>query len=180
MKGAFGAAAFGAVGTALGEFWGAREPREKRLLTIGGTVLGLVIIYSLFWEPAFEGRQNLRESLPQQRAQLAQMQAEARQARELTKSAAGVAPSGDTLRQAMADSLSAHGLANIEVTALGDSMQVRGKNIAFADWVGWVDDMRKQNKVQISEANLKALDKDGQVDLDATFAPALAQSGTRQ
>ena len=174
MKGAFGAAAFGAVGTALGEFWSAREPREKRLLTIGGAVLGLVIVYSLFWEPAFEGRQNLREELPQQRAQLAQMQAEARQAHELTSAAAGVAPTGDTLRQALVDSLAAHGLANIEVTALGDSMQIRGKNIAFADWIGWVDDMRKQNKVQISEANVKALEKDGQVDLDATFAPTVA------
>jgi general secretion pathway protein M len=173
MKGAFGATTLGALGTALGEFWSARETREKRLLTIGGAVLGLVIVYSLFWEPAFQGRQALREELPQQRAQLAQMQAEARQAHELAGAAAGVAPTGDTLHQALVDSLASHGLTGLEVTALGDSMQVRGKNVSFADWIGWVDDMRKQNKVQISEANVKALDKDGQVDLDATLAPAV-------
>jgi general secretion pathway protein M len=174
MKNAIGAAAFGAVGTALSEFWEGREAREKRLLTIGGAIVALVIVYSVGWAPAYEGRQKLRETLPQQRAQLAQMQAEAREAREFSGAAAGAAPSGDELRQAMSDSLTAHGLPNAQVSAIGDSMQVRAKNISFGDWIGWVDDMRKQNKVQVSEANVTALEKDGQVDLDATLAPAVA------
>lgn len=174
MKMATGAGTFGAVGTAIGEFWSAREPREKRLLTIGGTVLGIALVYSVFFSPAYEGRAKLREELPQLRAQLAQMQAEAREARELSAAAAGVPPSGDALHQALVDSLAAHGLQNVQVTALGDAMQVRAKNIAFGDWIGWVDDARKANKVQVSEANVTALDKPGQVDLDATLAPAVS------
>ncbi len=126
------------------------------------------------WAPAYDGRKSLSQTLPQQRAVLAQMQAEARQAHEYAGAAAGVAPTGDTLRQAMADSLAAHGLSSVQVTELGDSMQIRGKNVSFGDWINWVDDMRKQNKVQVSEANVKALDKDGQVDLDATLAAAVA------
>jgi general secretion pathway protein M len=174
MKGAIGATTFGALGDALSEFWDAREAREKRLLTIGGTVIGLAIVYSVAWAPAFDGRQKLREELPRERAALAQMQAEARQAREFSGAAAGDAPSGDTLRQAMTDSLAAHGLPSVQVSAIGDSMQVRAKNVSFGDWISWVDDMRKQNKVKVSEANVTALDKDGQVDLDATLAPAVA------
>jgi general secretion pathway protein M len=174
MKIATGAGTFGAVGTVIGEFWGARDPREKRLLTVGGIVLGIAIVYTVFFQPAYDGRAKLREELPQLRAQLAQMQAEAREARDLSVSAAGVPPSGDALHQALVDSLAAHGLQNVQVTALGDAMQVKAKNVAFGDWISWIDDARKQNKVQVSEANVTALDKPGQVDLDATLAPAVS------
>ena len=173
MKSAIGANTFGAVGIALGEFWSAREPREKRLLTIGGIVLGVAIAYSVLWAPAFEGRAKLRDELPQLRAQLAQMQSEAREAHELSVAAAGVPPTGDALHQALTDSLAAHGLQNVQVTSLGDSLQIHAKNVSFGDWIGWVDDARKQNKVQVSEANVTALDKVGQVDLDATLVPAV-------
>ena len=174
MKNAIGAETFGALGTALSEFWGAREPREKRLLTIAGVVIAVAIVYSVGFAPAFEGRAKLRDELPQLRAQLAQMQAEANEARDLSTAAAGVPPSGDALHQALVDSLAAHGLQSVQVTAIGDSMQVKAKNVSFGDWIGWVDDARKQNKVQVSEATITALDKPGQVDLDATLAPAVA------
>ena len=174
MKNAIGANTFGAIGTAVGEFWSAREPREKRLLTIGGAVLGVALVYSVFFDPAYDGRAQLREEVPQLRAQLAQMQAEAREAHDLSAAAAGVPPSGDALRQALTDSLAAHSLQNVQITAIGDSMQVRAKNVSFGDWIGWVDDARKQNKVQVSEANVTALDKPGQVDLDATLSPAVS------
>lgn len=174
MKTAMGTSSWVAVSTAISEFWSAREPREKRLLTIAGVVIGIALVYSIGFEPAFEGRAKLREALPELRAQLAQMQAEAREARDLSTAAAGVPPSGDALHQALVDSLGAHGLQNVQVTALGDSMQIRAKNVSFGDWIGWVDDVRKQNKVQVSEANVTALDKPGQVDLDATLAPAVS------
>jgi general secretion pathway protein M len=174
MKNTMGSSTFSAVSIALGEFWSAREPREKRLLSIGGVVVGIAIVYTVLIQPAMDGRAELREELPQLRAQLAQMQAEAHEARDLSTSAAGVPPTGDELHQALTDSLAAHGLQNVQVTAIGDSMQIKAKNIAFGDWIGWVDDVRKQNKVQVSEANVTALDKPGQVDVDATFAPAIS------
>ncbi|RKP58518.1 type II secretion system protein GspM [Pararobbsia silviterrae] len=175
MKNTTSAQTWHAISTAIDEFWSAREPREKRLLTIGGIVLGVALFYSVCFAPAYEGRAELREALPDLRAQLAQMQAEAREARELQPAAQGVPPTGDALRQALTDSLGAHGLQAVQVTAIGNSVQVRGKNVPFGDWIGWLDDARKQNKVQVSEAEVTALDKPGQVDFDATLAPATSR-----
>jgi general secretion pathway protein M len=39
----------------------------------------------------------------------------------------------------------------------------------------WVDDVRRQFKVQVSEAHVTALKTDGQVDLTASLQPSTAK-----
>jgi general secretion pathway protein M len=73
-------------------FWEARNPREKMLLTWGGAVLAVAIGWSVLWQPAADGRAHLRESLPAMQRSLAQMTAQADEARALAGAAASVAP----------------------------------------------------------------------------------------
>jgi general secretion pathway protein M len=58
---------------------------------------------------------------------------------------------------------------------VGSAVQIQLKNASFPAWTVWLDDARKQFKVQVSEAHITALKPDGQVDLTASLQPAQAQ-----
>jgi general secretion pathway protein M len=156
-------------------FWYQRTDREKALLTWGGGVLAVVIAWSVLWAPAQEGRARLRESLPTLQRQLAQMTAQANEARQLSAAAQGVAPTGGALKDALTASLSDHGLAATQVQVMGNAVQVQMKNASFPVWTAWVDDVRRQFKVQVSEAHVTALKEDGQVDVTASLQPSTAK-----
>jgi general secretion pathway protein M len=156
-------------------FWDQRTDREKALLTWGGGVLAVVIAWSVLWAPAQEGRARLRESLPTLQRQLAQMTAQANEAHQLAAAAQGVAPTGGALKDALSASLSDHGLAATQVQVIGNAVQVQMKNASFPAWTSWVDDVRRQFKVQVSEAHVTALKEDGQVDVTASLQPSTAK-----
>ncbi|WOD17990.1 type II secretion system protein M [Paraburkholderia kirstenboschensis] len=156
-------------------FWDQRTDREKALLTWGGGVLAVVIAWSVLWAPAQEGRARLRESLPTLQRQLAQMTAQANEARQLSAAAQGVAPTGGALKDALSASVSDHGLAATQVQVIGNAVQVQMKNASFPAWTSWVDDVRRQFKVQVSEAHVTALKEDGQVDVTASLQPSTAK-----
>jgi general secretion pathway protein M len=153
-------------------FWGGRTEREKNLLTWGGAALGVVIAWSVLWAPAQDGRAHLRETLPAMQRQLAQMTAQANEARRLSTASQGVAPTGGALKDALTASLSDHGLVPLQVELLGNAVQIQLKNASFPVWTSWVDDVRRQFKVQVAEAHVTALKDDGQVDLTASLQPS--------
>lgn len=156
-------------------FWDGRTEREKTLLLWGGVALGLVIAWSILCAPALDGRAHLRETLPAMQRQLAQMTAQADEARSLSVAAQGVTPTGGALKDALTASLTEHGLVPLQVQLMGNAVQVQLKNASFPAWTAWVDDVRKQFKVQIAEAHVTALKDDGQVDLTASLQPSTAK-----
>lgn len=156
-------------------FWDQRTEREKAILTWGSAALAVVIAWTVLWAPAQDGRAHLRESLPSLQRQLAQMTAQANEARQLSAAAQGVAPTGAALKDALTASLSDHGLATVQVQVIGNAVQIQLKNASFPVWTTWVDDARKQFKVQVAEAHVTALKDDGQVDLTASLQPSTAK-----
>ncbi|WP_250514322.1 type II secretion system protein M [Caballeronia sp. INDeC2] len=160
------------IARSLSDFWEARTPREKTLLMWGGLALGLALVYLLLWAPAYEGRARLRESLPAMQRQLATMTAQANDARSLAPAAEGVMPTGGALRDALAKSLADNGMQPTQIQVIGAAVQIQLKNASFPNWTMWLDDARKQFKVQVSEAHVTALKPDGQVDLTASLQPA--------
>jgi general secretion pathway protein M len=160
------------IGQTLSEFWEARTPREKTILMWGGLALGLVIVYLVLWAPAYEGRDRLRASLPGMQRQLATMTAQANEARALAGNAESVTPTGGALRDALSKSLSDNGFQPQQVQVIGAAVQFQLKNASFPNWTAWLDDARRQFKVQVQEAHITALKPDGQVDLTASLQPA--------
>jgi general secretion pathway protein M len=156
-------------------FWDQRTEREKAIIAWGGGALAVVIAWSVLWAPAQEGRSHLRESLPSLQRQLAQMTAQSNEARALSAAAQGVAPTGAALKDALTASLGDHGLAATQVLVIGNAVQIQMKNASFPAWTSWVDDARKQFKVQVAEAHITALKDDGQVDLTASLQPSTAK-----
>ncbi len=159
----------------LTQFWDERTNREKQLIGWGGGVLALVIAYSVLWSPAQEGRDKIRRALPVMQQQLAQMTAQANEARPLAAAAQGVAPTGLALKDALTASLSDHGFVGAQVQVVGNGVQIQLKNAAFPLWTQWLDDVRRQFKAQVVEAHATALKEDGQVDLTAVLQPAGAK-----
>ncbi|WP_250466230.1 type II secretion system protein M [Caballeronia sp. GAFFF2] len=160
------------LGRSLGEFWEARTAREKALLFWGGLVLGLALVYLVLWAPAFEGRGRLRDTLPAMQRHLATMTAQANEARSLAGNSDSVTPTGGALRDALTKSLADSGMQATQVQVIGAAVQIQLKNTSFPNWTLWLDDARKQFKVQVSEAHVTALQPDGQVDLTASLQPA--------
>ncbi|PMS37614.1 general secretion pathway protein M [Trinickia symbiotica] len=166
-----------AITDAWSGFWAVRTAREKMIITWGGAVLGVVIAYSLLWAPAQQGRAELREQLPTMQRELAQMTAEADEARALAPAAQGVAPTGNALKDAVAASLAQAGFGDPQVQIAGEAVRVSLKNASFAAWTTWLDATRKQFKVQVSELHATAAKADGQVDVTATLQPAVVRPG---
>jgi general secretion pathway protein M len=163
------------IGRTFSEFWEARTVREKTMLTWGGLALALVIVYLVLWAPAFEGRARLRDTLPGMQRQLATMTAQANEARALAGNADSVTPTGGALRDALAKSLADNGMQPAQIQVIGAAVQIQLKNASFPNWTVWLDDARKQFKVQVSEAHITAGKPDGQVDLTASLQPANAK-----
>lgn len=170
----------GTLGEVWAGFWEPRTAREKQLLTWGGGIVALVIAYSVLWAPAQQGRAHLHEALPAMQRQIAQMTAQADEARALAPAAQGAAPTGGALRDALSSSLAQASLATTQVRLTGDAVQIEAKNASFPAWTMWLDDARKQFKVRVIELHATALKDDGQVDLTVSLQPATAPARTEQ
>jgi general secretion pathway protein M len=157
------------------EFWAGRTQREKTLLMWGGLGGCILLVYLVLWAPAYEGRAHLRDTLPDMQRTLAQMTAQANEARALSGGGQGVLPTGPALRDALAKSLADNNIAAAQVLSTGGAVQIQLKNASFPVWTVWLDDVRKQFKVQVAETHVTALKPDGQVDLTASLQPAGAQ-----
>lgn len=163
-----------ALTTLWSDFWSERNAREKMLCITLGLIFSIALLYSLLWMPARSGSARLMAKLPVMERELAQMQEQARQARELGRRPANIAPLGDGLRDALMTSLAQHGMSNAQLSVLNGAVQIKLTNVFFADWIGWLDEIRKQYKLQIAEAQLIRLNEDGQVNLTALLqAPSV-------
>lgn len=150
-------------------FWNARNPREQAILGGGAVVLVLVFGYLVLWEPAATGRDRLMRNLPAQRADLAEMETLAQEARGLQ---ASPAPSlrGDALTQALQDNLGQHGLKATRLAATGDNaVQVQLDKVAFGSVASWLQDVRAQQRLKVTDARISYVGATALVNVTATL-----------
>lgn len=164
----------------IAAWWDERQGREKRLILIALLVLALAIFYNVLIAPAWQHTADLKRSLPAMKQQLAVMQGQADEARGLSVSAQSVAPTGDSLLAAVTSSLSDRGFTGNKVQRAGSAVQVDLENVSFARWIGWVDDMRKQLKVQVVQTHITpTATNDGRVSLRVTLDAAQSNRTSR-
>jgi general secretion pathway protein M len=151
-------------------WWQERESSERRWLQLAGLVIALALIFTIFVGPAYQGREHLLTALPGLRQQIATMDAQALEAHGLDAKGSIQTPSGEVLRDALAASLREHGFQSKPLAAGGNAVRIELHDVAFANWTAWLDEVREQLHVKVSEAHVLAL-KPGQVDLTATLSP---------
>src|SRR5258707_14708789 len=110
----------------------------------GGLVAAIALVYLVLWAPAYEGRARLRSTLPAMQLQLAQMTAQANEARSLAGGGQGVTPTGGALRDAAAKSPADNNMPPAQAQGVGAGVQIQLKNAAFPEWAGGVRSGRER------------------------------------
>ena len=149
------------------EFWAARDPRERTMLTAAAAVIVLALLYTLLIDPALSGRKQLNKDLPALRQQVAQLQALAKEAAALSGKSAPTPPA--ITRENIDAALARKGLKPQSVMLSGDLVQVKLASVSFAGTLGWLDDMQTTAQLSVVDANIAALDKPDLVDATLTL-----------
>lgn len=135
------------------EWWRSLARREKRMLAGGAAVIVIAIVYLVMFEPAWKGRRELVTDLPQLRAQVAQIDAMAVEARRLAAMPAGN-DSPHVMRQAFESSIDAAGMRQYvsQIKLSGEVLDVRFKEVPFAAWIEWIDAALRETRLRVVDA----------------------------
>lgn len=148
-------------------FWQVRTEQERKLLRIGGIVVGLALFYGLLVDPALTGRAALQKSLPQLRQQAAEMQAMAREAQAL-QSQNTIAPTPMT-RDNLNAGLAARGLNPQSLNVTGEYAKLQFNGAQYAGIVAWLDAIRIESRISVVDASFTAQDAPGVVNASLTL-----------
>ncbi len=141
---------------AWNEFWQARNPRERMILSYGGVFLLLALLYGLAWLPVSEGRKKLSRNLPQLRVDAAQMRSGAQ---ELTGLQANIGAALGDARQAVESGLQSANLRD-KVSAVDriDAQRVRLtlNGVAFDALLLFFENMQTQQRLRVESLQIQA------------------------
>lgn len=146
-------------------YWTARTAQERRFLAAGGVVIVAALLYLVLLEPAIDGRDRLQRALPQLRQQSAQLQAMAEQARALASqpAASPAAAPGLLTREVLAASMTARGLDPATLSMSGELITLQLNDVLFANLVAWLDEVGREHRVQVQEAQVSSQGAPGHV-----------------
>ncbi|MDO4905255.1 MAG: type II secretion system protein M [Lautropia sp.] len=136
--------------------WAGLAPRDRRILVIAGIFLGIVLIWQLLFQPAWQGSQRLQKSLPALRADLAQMDRLAAEARELGRVTSAPAESPAQMKARLEQSLLAQGIGRemATVEAHSDIVEVRFHQAPFESWVFWLDAAVRETRTRVVDLSI--------------------------
>lgn len=148
------------------EAWAQRSARERRVLLLGGILLALLLLAQWLWS-AHHGRRALRERLPQQAQQLAEIKAAAQEWQRLAALPRRPPPLlGEAARRQLAGGAQALGLT--ADWREGGRLALRGR-CAFDDWLRWLETVRRDHGLIVTQAQVGKL-APGIVTVDAVLA----------
>lgn len=135
-------------------FWIERNARERKQIGLALVVTACALIYMLFVAPALSGRAKLEKSLPELRLQAAELQNLSKQATAL--SAVTATPVGTVTKEIIESALASKGLKSQSVVAAGDVIKVQLSEASFTGMLDWLDEMQKNLRVTVVDANITA------------------------
>lgn len=155
------------------QWWASLQARERRVLGLGGGLTALVLLYLLAFEPAWVGRQRLQAELPTLRAQLAQMESLAAEARQLAGQSGKPVDSPQQLKLSLEQSIKAAGLSSsvTQLTVAGELMDLRFKGVPFAAWLTWLDSALRETRLRVVDMALERDATPGAVTARVTLEP---------
>ena len=151
----------------LRETWSRLNARERRILQVGGVLLLLAIMYSLYdWQAKLH--KQLDVSIPRATAQLAVMQGEAAELARLRGLPAAEATDLTQLATSLQSGATARNLA-MTVRSDGNQLVATGKAINFDLWVQWLAEAQRNTKVHLNYLDI--LQAPGGPTLEARLMP---------
>ncbi len=152
----------------LKQFWAERAPRERSILLIGGVVLLAVILYLMAIEPAWTGIGRLEKSLPQQRANAAELEALLGEVKALKARPAVATMSATDARAALESSLAKAGIKATRVVPLSDGdIQLTFSDVPVSKWAPWLANAERELGARSTAVTVTGRDAaPGNVDVD--------------
>jgi len=142
----------------LRDQWNKLEPRERRLATAGGIVLGIALLYMLLWLPVQKELARLRVSVPEERTQLQRMRAQAASIKPL-RARSGAKPPAGTLLPVVEQSASARGLRGF-ITRMeasgGNGVQLTLDAVPFNSLLSWLADLQDSHSLLVESTSMDA------------------------
>jgi len=136
--------------------WNALSLRDRRMLGLAVAFLVLVFAWLVAFEPAWKGRQQLVRELPALRADLAQMDQLAAEARMASSSTRQTNESAAQLRgrieETLADAGLSASLAQIEVN--GEMIEARFRQADFEKWLYWLDAAVRETRLRVVDLSI--------------------------
>jgi len=130
---------------ALKQFWIERAPRERMVLGLGGVILAGVLLYLLLIEPAWTGIGRLERSLPQQRAQAAELDSLLGEVRGLRSRPQVATVSPSEVKGAIESSLGRAGLKMTRMIPLSEGdLQLTFSNVPYGAWASWLAGIERE------------------------------------
>jgi general secretion pathway protein M len=148
-------------------FLAQRNERERRLLAWAAIVVALGLVYALLIDPALSGRVQLRKSLPALQQQVAELQALAREAAELSGKTA--APAAPVSRASLESTLARNGLSAQNLVLSGDLIKLQLSAVPFSGVVSWLGELQTSARIGVTEASITALAEPGTVNASLTL-----------
>ncbi|PWB60176.1 MAG: hypothetical protein C3F18_00080 [Nitrosomonadales bacterium] len=152
-------------------WWRQLAPRERRLISWGGTALLAALCYAYLWQPLSAERVKSRASLPQLRADAANMAAQAEEAARLRQNARAVL-SGPALQAAIQQAMNEAGLdeKNVQIILLDEHRaSIIWRTISFDAWTALISQLQKAQRIRLESCNIESLPEAGLVRAQAVL-----------
>lgn len=136
----------------LRNYWGQLSARDQRILLIGGAVTLFILFYALAWLPVQDGLDRLRPQVTTQQADLAWLEAQAKNVKMLKRSSPAttgnsVMPVLTVIDQTARARKIRDKIRQIQPGKEADTARVWFEKITFEDWLGWLDLVTRQGMV---------------------------------
>ncbi len=139
---------------AIKEYLNSLESRERNLVVIAAVLVALTIPYQFIWKPFSESLENTNVRVKSQRNQLATMQQQAREIRQLQGAGTVIAQSGrQFLNNLINTAAKRNGLTNaLNIKADSeDNLRVSMDNVPFDNVMTWLDQLISNSGIIVSK-----------------------------
>jgi general secretion pathway protein M len=142
----------------LRELWNKLAPGERRLAMVGGGALGLILVYALLWLPVQKELARLRVNVPDERAQLQRMRAQAAAIKPLRARNVS-APAPGSLLAVVEQSATARGMRSFVTRMEADGsagVQLTLDAVPFNSLISWLADLQDSYSLLVDSASMDA------------------------
>lgn len=156
-------------------WWLGMARRERAMTAAAGSFALLVLLYLVAIEPAWKARERLRGELPRLRAQAAEVDSLAQEARQLA-SRGVAAESATAARIALEQSLARANLAGVRVAVLDERrIAVSARAVPVTQWLAWAEEAARDSRLRIAAVRISRTAVRAVADAEATFEIAARQ-----
>lgn len=152
------------------QWWIGLSRRERIATGVAAALVLLTLVFLIGIEPAWRTRAKLGADLPRLRAQAAELDQLAAEAKKL-KLRTRTLESPEQTRAALTRFLSEKGVNGAQIRDEGERVVVSAKRIDAAAWLAWLKDTTNELPLRIAAARMSKVGT-GMVDAEVTLAPA--------